>query len=150
MLMSFQYFILFMTLLCSELLIIMRLMKEIFMSNWFAEIYPNNASYSRGFNCCSKHTNHSRLQPTLGSLFTVFQSPWHGACGWIGRLGVISTRLSGARELCRNRVTYAIVGHWSVTVFEANETTKRTSHIRAVSCVDLCLNYLDLFNYINR
>ncbi|KAK9285479.1 hypothetical protein L1049_024673 [Liquidambar formosana] len=71
-----------------------RVLKEIFRCNWFAEIYRNNASYPRSSDCSLEHSNHLGLQPTLGSFFTVFQSPWYGTCGWIARFGVVSTRIS--------------------------------------------------------
>ena len=49
-----------------------RILKEIFTSNWFAEICTNNASYPRSHDCSSKYTNYLGLQPSLGSLFTVY------------------------------------------------------------------------------
>nr|XP_023920826.1 nucleobase-ascorbate transporter 1 isoform X2 [Quercus suber] len=92
----------------------MKVLKGIFPCDWFAEIYTNYASYSGSFNCSLKHTNYPRLQPSLGSLFTVLQSSWYGTSGWIGWLGIVSTWISSFGQLCGNWDTDAVVGHWVV------------------------------------
>ncbi|KAK8507733.1 hypothetical protein V6N13_140481 [Hibiscus sabdariffa] len=75
-------------------------LKEIFPCDWFAEIYTNNASDSRSSYCSLKHTNYPRIQPSLGPFFPLFQPPWYGTGGCIGRLGIVSERISfGSMEL---------------------------------------------------
>ncbi|KAL4325972.1 hypothetical protein GQ457_11G004330 [Hibiscus cannabinus] len=89
-------------------------LKEIFPCDWFAEIYTNYASDSRSSYCSLKHTNYPWIQPSLGSLFTVFQPSWYGTGGRIGRLGIVSERISFAGKLCGNWTADAVVGDRSV------------------------------------
>lgn len=48
-----------------------RVLKEIFPCDSFAEIFTYDACHPRSSNCSFKHTNHSRLQPSLGFTLTV-------------------------------------------------------------------------------
>jgi len=47
-------------------------LKEIFQSDWFAEIFTYHASYTRSPNCGLKHSDSSGLQPNMGSFLKVF------------------------------------------------------------------------------
>ncbi|KAL4341670.1 hypothetical protein GQ457_08G015480 [Hibiscus cannabinus] len=104
-------------------------LKEIFPCDWFAEIYTNNASDSRSSYCSLKHTNYPRIQPSLGSFFPLFQPPWYGTGGCIGRLGIVSERISFAGKLCGNRSADAVVGDRSVTIMSLSEL-QYLKHVR--------------------
>ncbi|KAK8994983.1 hypothetical protein V6N11_046049 [Hibiscus sabdariffa] len=105
-------------------------LKEIFPCDWFAEIYTNNASDSRSSYCSLKHTNYPRIQPSLGPFFPLFQPPWYGTGGCIGRLGIVSERISFAGKLCGNWAADAVVGDRSVTIPKACEAIKRYPYFR--------------------
>lgn len=104
-----------------------RVLKEMLPCHWFAEIYTDDASYSRSFDRSFEHSDHPRLQSSLGSLFTVkllkkppvfviirftenshfffpffplqiFQSTWNGTGGRVGRARIISTGISHGKS----------------------------------------------------
>ncbi|KAL5148460.1 Nucleobase-ascorbate transporter 1 [Glycine soja] len=73
-------------------------LKEILQSDWFAEIFTNNASYTRSSNRSLKHSDSPGLQSSMGSFLKIFQSSWHGTCSWTGWIRVNSTRISCGRR----------------------------------------------------